>query len=349
MQIEQQALADNAQVPPTKTKVLSLTVEPIAIKWDSGLPVFASERFLKAVSDECGWLGGRDQSGKLRCILPFTIIRQGMLRMVRFRVETVALGDPLESNEERVFLNGVVSYFRSVGADIIIPAATSAVFRTYPDGAIVAPYGSYVIDLRKPEDNLWRAIDRITRQNINTARRKGVTIREGADNLHEVYKSIAETFRRTNLPFMKYEPFRRFVRGLGENGTIMVADYQSVAQSYVVFGFSECCAYAIYAGNLANQEPGANKLLYWEAMRKFRNLSIKRFDFMGARINPDKGSKQEGINLLKKRFGAELIQGYIWKYSLRPIRSAVYTLGVRLLRGGDIVDSEHHKLVSGAV
>ena len=42
--------------------------------------------------------------------------------------------------------------------------------------------------------------------------------------------------------------------------------------------------------------------------------------------------------------GAKLIQGYIWKYPLRPLRSLAYSYGVRLLRGGDIVDLERHKL-----
>ena len=46
----------------------------------------------------------------------------------------------------------------------------------------------------------------------------------------------------------------------------------------------------------------------------------------------------------KERFGPKFVQGYMWKQSLAPLKSAVYSLGVRLLRGGDIVDREHHKL-----
>ena len=264
--------------------------------------------------------------------------------MVRFRVETIPFGQDLSVREEKSFLNSVVEYFRSAGADIIIPATTNAIFRTYPDGADAAPYGTYVIDLCHPEDTLWRNIDRIMRQNINTARKKGVSIRDGMDRIDEVYRFVSETFKRSKLSFMSYESFERFVLGLGQSGKIMVADYQGIPQSYVVFAFSDYCAYAIYAGNIANQHPGANKLLYWEAIRLFQNLGVQRYDFVGARIKPEKGSKQEGINLLKKRFGAKLIEGHIWKYPLRPLKSLAYTLGVRFLRGGDIVDHERHKL-----
>jgi lipid II:glycine glycyltransferase (peptidoglycan interpeptide bridge formation enzyme) len=73
-------------------------------------------------------------------------------------------------------------------------------------------------------------------------------------------------------------------------------------------------------------------------------MDVKRFDFVGCRINPEKGSKQEGIMLFKKYFGGRLSQGYIWKYTIRPLKSAAYSLAVRLLRGGDIVDRERHKM-----
>lgn len=86
------------------------------------------------------------------------------------------------------------------------------------------------------------------------------------------------------------------------------------------------------------------KLLQWEAIRTFRKLGVRRYDFFGARINPPKGSKQEGINLMKKHLGATLAEGYIWKYPLRPLRAWVYSTAVRVLRGGDLVDQEEHKM-----
>ena len=323
----------------------ALRVAPVEIAWHCGLPIFARESFLEAVGDEYGWLGGIDESGRLRCVLPYTIIRKAIFRLVRFRVATISLGEQLDIAEERSFLNGVITYFRSAGADTIIPATTNTIFRAYPDGASAAPYGSYVIDLQQPESKLWRNVDRIMRQNISTAIKEGVSIREAHGEQDAAYRLISETFKRSAMPFMSRESFTRFVDGLGRNGRILVAEHRGIAQSYALFAFSDYCAYAVYAGNLAGQHRGANKLLYWEAIRSFRQLGVQRYDFVGARINPARGSRQEGINLLKKRFGATLIQGYMWKFSLRPVASAVYSLAVRWLRGGDIVDHEGHKLV----
>ena len=321
---------------------------PVPITWHPGLPIFASESFLKVVGDEYGWIGGIDNSGKLRCILPYTVIRKSVFRMIRFRVETIPLGDGLDVREEKSFLNSVVGYFRSIGADIIIPATTNTIFRTYPDGADVAPYGSYVIDLHQPEDILWGNVQKKTRQHINTAAEKGVTIRSGLEHLDEAYSLVVDTFKRSNIPFMSYASFKQYMLGLGDNGEIMVADFQGVAQSYVVFAFSDYCAYAVYGGNIANQHQGAIKLLCWEAIQLFKKLGIKRFDFVGGRIDPDEGSKASAINVFKQHLGGKLIQGYMWKYPLRPVKSLAYTFGVRLMRGGDIVDAERHKLANSS-
>jgi hypothetical protein len=317
---------------------------PIAIKWHSGLPIFASESFLKAVGDEYGWIGGIDDSEKLCCILPYTILRKAIFRMVRFRVETIPVRGELDIQEEKYFLNSAIEYFRSIGADMIIPATTNTIFRTYPDGAIAAPYGSYHIDLSQPEDALWRNIDTTMRRDINIAIRKGVNIRSGIEHLDAAYMLIRGTFKRSKMPFMSYESFKSYMLGLGENGKIMVADYNGVAESSIIFAFSDYCVYAIYTGNIADQRRGVNKLLCWEAIRLFKKLGVKSFDFVGARIDPVKGSKQERINSFKKCFGSKLRHGYMWKYCIHPLKYSLYCLAARLRTGGDIVDQEHHKL-----
>ena len=86
-------------------------------------------------------------------------------------------------------------------------------------------------------------------------------------------------------------------------------------------------AYAIYGGNVQHQHQGANKLLYWS--RHLRSLGVRKLRIYGARINPQKGSKQEGINLLKTLMGATLSEGYMWKYSLRPWRASLYSVSTR--------------------
>jgi len=317
---------------------------PIEINWNPELSIFSKESFLKVVSDKYGWLGGVDNAGKLRCILPYTIVRKMLIRMARFRVETLPVGEELDLQDEKAFLNSVVDYLRAIGADMIIPATTNTIFRTYPDGAIAAPYGSYVIDLSQPEHALWKKIHKITRQNINTAKKNGVTIQTGIEQLDAAYALTLETFKRSKLPFMNHEAYKRYALGLGENCMIMVAYYQGIAQSCTLYAFSDYCAYAVYGGNIAGTHQGAMKLIQWESMRLFNSLGVKRFDFVGARINPEKDSKQDALSSFKRRFGATLREGYMWKHSLHPFKYRLYCIAARLRSGGDIVDVEQHKL-----
>jgi lipid II:glycine glycyltransferase (peptidoglycan interpeptide bridge formation enzyme) len=322
-----------------------MRIKQIEINWSPRLPVFAKESFLKAVGNQYGWVGGFSESGELRCVLPYTIVCKAIFRMVRFRVETIPVVEGFELAEERSFLDEIVKYFRSIGTDMIIPASSNAVFRIYPDGAVAAPYGTYVIDLSFPEDVLWRNIDRIIRQNIKSAIRAGIVIRDAIEEeVESAYLLIKETFRRSRLPFMDFRSFHAFLSGLAGNGKLLIADLHGAAQSYCVFAHSDYSAYAVYAGNAIGQQSGANKLLYWEAMRLFKNLGVRTFDFYGARINPEKGSKQEALSLFKKRFGARLRQGYIWKYPINPLKYRLYGVAARLRSGGDIVDSEKYKM-----
>jgi lipid II:glycine glycyltransferase (peptidoglycan interpeptide bridge formation enzyme) len=319
-------------------------VKQVEIDWNPSLSIYASESFLKAVGDEYGWIGGTDDSGKLLCVLPYTIIRKAIFRMVRFRVETIPLGEELDIRVEKSFLNSAIQFFRSTDADMIIPATTNTIFRTYPDGAIVAPYGTYIIDLSQPEEILWSNFSSSHRRKVRLAKKKGVKIRSGLEYFDTAYELIRDTLKRSALPFMGYDAFKRMLSGLGKNVKIFVSDYQGVVQGCAVISFSNHSAYYVYGGSIPEPITGANNLLHWEAILQFCGLGVRRYDFVGVRIRPEKGSKQEGLTMFKQRFGGQLVQGYMWKYSLHPMKFAVYSLAVRLLRGGDIVDQERHKL-----
>src|SRR5437016_446469 len=328
--------------------VNSLSAAPVEIAWHSGLPVYASEAFLRTVGQEWGWIGGKDESGELRCVLPYTVIRKAGVRMVRFRVETIPLGGALDLGEERSFLNSTIEYFRSTRADMIIPGTNNAIFRTYPDGAAAAPYGTFIKDLDQPEEALWSEIHADYRQNIRKGMKAAVQVASGSgiEYLDTPYNLIADTLKRSTVKFRNYVEFRRMVLGLGENVRIFISRYEGVVHACMVAPFSEHSAYDWYSGTTSKPVRGAMHLLLWEAIRQFHAMGVKRFNFTGVRINPEKGSKQEGIWNFKMRFGGKLVQGYMWRYSLHQLKYAAYCVAVRLLKGGDIVDLEHYKLAS---
>ena len=321
-----------------------MKAQPIQIDWHPSLSIYASEAFLKTVGDEYGWFGGFDPLGKLRCVLPFTIIQKSFFRLARFRVETIPIDSRLTVEEEKSFLNSVVSYLRASRTDMIIPASTNAIFRTFPDGAVAAPYGTFIIDLTQPEETLWNNLSSSHRRKLRLATKSGVKIKTGVEHLKTVYTLVHKTFKRSGLNFMAYDTFERQMMGLSDGVKVFVAEHRGTVQGGMVTPFSECSAYYVYGGSIENPIPGAMNLLHWNAIQIFRNLAVKQYDFVGVRIQPSKGSKQEGLMTFKQRFGGRLIQGYMWKYTFAPWKSVLYRLAMKSLRGGDIVDQECHKL-----
>jgi hypothetical protein len=322
----------------------SLTAAPVDIRWETGLPIYASEPFMNSDGGQFGWIGGKDAAGSLRCVLPYGIIQKPGLHMIRFKTQTIPLVEGLSLEDEKAFLAAVVEHFRSAGADVIIPSGNTAIFRTYPDGAAAAPYGTFVKDLTKPEAELLSEIRKTYKQNIRKAEAAGVQIKWGPEYLDVAYELVSTTMQRSGSKFKSYADFKRRVEALGEYVKIFVAEHDGAIQGCMVAPFSLHTAYNCYAGSRPQPVLGSMHLLHWEAIRQFRALGVQRFDFQGVRINPEKGSKQEGISNYKQGFGGELIQGYLWKYPLRPLKSMAYSVGVRLLMGGDIVDQEHTKL-----
>lgn len=322
-----------------------LRATPVLINWHSGLPIYASEAFLKTVSDEYGWIGGTDEAGQLRCLLPYTVIRKPGFRIVRFRVETIPMEGELDLLEEKAFLNGVTDYFRSVGMDMIMPASNSALFRTYPDGAVAAPYGTFIKDLTRTEEVLWSELHPKCRQTVRLAIKTGVRIKTGMEHLDVSHDLIQDTLKRSGLRAKSYRDFRSSILALPDSVKIFVAEYAEAVQACMVAHFSEYGAYGWYGGTVLKPPKGAMHYLMWEAICQFQRMGVKRFNFTGARINPESGSKQYGLMTFKTRFGGTLVQGYAWKYSFHPLKFAAYSLATRLLRGGDVVDQEHDKLL----
>ena len=211
-----------------------MRAQPIAIDWNPDLPIFAKESFLASVGDEYGWLGGLDDSEKLRCVLPYTIVRKATVRMVRFRVETILLDENLCVEDERRFLDSAMAHFKKMGADIVIPATTNSIFRTYPTGATAAPYGTLIIDLDRDEETLFNNMSTSHRRKVRLASKAGIHIATGHEHAGLAYEMVRDTFKRSSLPFMERSPFMRMIDGLRDNVLIMIAEHAGVVQGCVV-------------------------------------------------------------------------------------------------------------------
>ena len=158
-----------------------INADIIKVNWHPGLSIYASERFLQAVGDDYGWIGGIDDQGKLLCILPYSIINKASIRFCRFRIETIKLTDNFGIEQEKHFLNSVIKLLMTLKIDVILPPSTNTVFRCFPEGSIAAPYSTWILDLDNNLEQLWHNISAKYRKEIKRAMESDIEIREGIE------------------------------------------------------------------------------------------------------------------------------------------------------------------------
>jgi lipid II:glycine glycyltransferase (peptidoglycan interpeptide bridge formation enzyme) len=162
-----------------------------------------------------------------------------------------------------------------------------------------------LVDLTRPEDELWSDLRSKWRQYVNKARRDGVTIEDvGADGLDEFYRIYVDTAQRAGFIHRARsaydDVFRAYDRG-GRARLLMarLADGSPVATLMLL----TCGRRVIepYGGMTeAGAASRANYLLKWEAIRSSRERDFEVYDMWGL--------SHPGIEHFKAGFGGREVR-----------------------------------------
>ncbi len=323
-----------------------MIIKPIKFSWDNSFPIFAAEDYLRSIADEYGWIGGFIDN-QLKFVLSYIVKHKLFFKYLQFQMETIYLDPSLTTKDEKNFLNSTVDFLSGEGFDFIIQPPTNTVFNTFPDHSIYAPFGSYILDLRGSEDDLWSRIHQKHKNVIRRADKNNVEIRVGNQYRDMAYEILKETMERSRKGFEEYNRFIQLIESLGNNVRCFVPFYQDKAQGCAIYLYSNFCVYYLYGGSIESPFLGSLNLMQWEAIKYFKSLNVQFFDFVGARLQPEEGSKMEGIQRFKSRFGAEMKKGYLWKMPLKKGRYDLYRCLLIMKnrkRTVDIIEEENHKL-----
>lgn len=249
--------------------------------------------------------------------------------------------------QEKSFLTDVVARCRRMAVDVIGQPKTTALFNTCPDGAICIPWGCYQADLLKSEEALFAAFHSSRRRGIRKAQRDGVRISCGPEHISACHTLILWTLQRQGRPGIGHEQLAAYQENLPLNVSFYLASLNRSDQACAVLVHDNETAFYIHGGSCTTPHHGAASLLHWIAMRDMKSRGLKTYNFVGGRIRPVKGSKQEFIQLFKSRFGTTFHNGYLWKYPLNPLKYSLYQTFSRfkgLTKGKyyyeDIIDNE---------
>lgn len=210
-------------------------------------------------------------------------------------------------------------------------------FRQAPD---VQPRETMLIDLRKSEEDLLRAMEHDTRYAIRAAEKRGVVVEcAGGPARHPAFAHFWELFEATNARHGLHAYEKRYYEAVasldGDAETeIIIASLPAQAGgegqvlAAAIVAYFGTTAYYLYAASRAGYgKYNAPSLLLFEIIRRAKARGHHILDLWGA-----SGTKKEwaGVTAFKKSFGgtARTFVG-TWDYVYQPLWYLVYRLAAR--------------------
>ena len=254
-----------------------------------------------------------------------------------------------EKSNVKDFLDSFVELCRYIHIDWIGPTGATALFSEAPSDSISIPFGSHVIDLQEEVDYLWQKVHSKHRNVIRNSEKKGVRIVQGGKELIKDYVSLdVETWKRSGKQSVIEGYLTELVDAMPDEVKIYMAYYENVPQSGAVFLQNSQMSYYLFGASANSPLTGANNLLHWVAINDAKKNGIKKYSFVGCRINEDEDSKYHGIQRFKARFGGELKEGKMFKVIISSPKYNLYRQMVKLKTKKeykDIIDQELHKWI----
>jgi len=173
---------------------------------------------------------------------------------------------------------------------------------------------TYILDLTKPEDELFANLESKTRYNVNVAFKKGVRIHEDSSEAGmEQYIQILEaTTKRQGFYAHGPEYFRKMWKTIGDSGMIKIfhASYENqILVTWVMFLFNGTLYYPYGASLREHREVMASNLMMWEMIKYGKAQGCTSFDMWGSLgPDPDKKHPWYGFHKFKKGYGGVLHQ-----------------------------------------
>lgn len=259
---------------------------------------------------------------------PVTIKKNKFLISLQFYFKPLGKdAKELIGGDESDFLNQALSFIREQKlAHRIIQPTNFSLFSAVPEGCTFAPYGSYVLDLeRVSNDTLLDRMQARYRTAIRATQKLTPEIKTGSSELSSFWQLHQTTMNRTNMYVEPYEAIKSLSEICGNHILIANCYINNELQGGICITYSDYGAYYLHGASAETLlSDGAIKYLHYWCMSHLKAQGVARYDFVGARLSDVSGTKLEGIQNFKRRFGTELKQGYLWKKDISPFVCMAY-------------------------
>jgi hypothetical protein len=280
-------------------------------------------------------------------IVLVSIYKKYIFINAQFPVENICYNS--EGNESpQVFLDAIMKYLvKEFKIQWTTPTNASAFFNTYPTNSLRIPFGSHVINLLDSEEELLQNMHGKHRNSVRKSEKSGVIIKLGGLDLLKDYLVLdKETWLRSGGVGMGNSYFYNLLSLFPDNIFLAIAYHNGTPQGGGFYFYNKSMSYYMYGASKNKPESGSMNLLQWKAILEMKRLNVKKFSFVGCRINEDENSKFHGIQRFKGRFGGELISGYMFKVIKNRFLYFLFNALLFMKSGKmstDAIDQEIHK------
>jgi lipid II:glycine glycyltransferase (peptidoglycan interpeptide bridge formation enzyme) len=207
----------------------------------------------------------------------------------------------------------------------IARAFRAAGWRPAPE---IQPRSTRIIDLDRPEDEIWNDIDRKWRQSITKAGRDETTVvPAGPERLAEFHAIHVRSMERVGLPFRTEASYRDLWDAFAPSGhaelLFAVAPDGATLATILLVGWGPTIV-DLYGGMTDDgARRRANYLIKWAAIRRAREAGYTRYDLWGL--------PSPSVAAFKAGWGGSLVE-YVgaWDLVLDPLGRLLFESAVRM-------------------
>lgn len=248
----------------------------------------------------------------------------------------------------QTFLNCVMEVLKkNLRVDWLSVTPASTLFQAYPTQSKRIKFGNYVLSLAGNDEDVFARITSKHRNMIRRGEKSGIEVKFGGVELLDDYLKVdRQTWERSGESVDHAAFYREYVDGFGGNSLLGIAYKDGVPQCGLLGIYNEVMFYYMFGASADHPEPGSTHYLQWRAMQYLRAKGVRAYNFVGCRLNVDAGSKYENIQRFKKGFGGELVECYLFKATLKPLKERAFRALLRIRSGKttqDVIDQEFEK------
>ena len=189
------------------------------------------------------------------------------------------------------------------------------------------------------------------RNMVRRAERDGVVVKIGGLELLDDYCYLdAQTWKRSDRKPINRIMYENILRYMPTSSFIAISYFEGKPQTGMLSYYNNQMMYYMYGASIDRPAIGANNYLHWIIINEMKKRGVKKYSFVGFRIDVDPNSKLAGIQHFKKGFGGELVEGYMFKAtfskSKKNLFEFLYMLKNKARHSKDTIDQEASKWTS---